>query len=59
MPTNTLKDRLILVVDDEPRMIQFVRMNLEAEGARVAQARMAWKRSTRCGNRFPTPWCST
>jgi two-component system KDP operon response regulator KdpE len=36
--TNPLKDRLILVVDDEPRMIQFVRMNLEAEGARVAQA---------------------
>lgn len=35
---NPLKDRLILVVDDEPRMIQFVRMNLEAEGARVIQA---------------------
>ncbi len=38
MPTNPLKDKLVLVVDDEPRMIQFVRMNLEAEGARVAQA---------------------
>ena len=38
MATNPLKDRLILVVDDEPRMIQFVRMNLEAEGARVLQA---------------------
>ena len=31
-------DRLILVVDDEPRMIQFIRMNLELEGYRVIQA---------------------
>ncbi len=38
MPGTSLKDKLILVVDDEPRMIQFVRMNLEAEGARVAEA---------------------
>jgi len=28
----------ILVVDDEPRMIQFIRMNLELEGFRVRQA---------------------
>ena len=28
----------ILVVDDEPRMIQFIRMNLELEGFRVIQA---------------------
>lgn len=28
----------ILVVDDEPRMIQFIRMNLELEGYRVVQA---------------------
>lgn len=38
MQTNPLKDKLILVVDDEPRMVQFVRMNLEAEGARVVAA---------------------
>ncbi len=38
MPTNPLKDKLILIVDDEPRMLQFVRMNLEAEGARVMTA---------------------
>jgi two-component system KDP operon response regulator KdpE len=31
-------DKLILVVDDEPRMIQFIRMNLELEGYRVLQA---------------------
>jgi two-component system KDP operon response regulator KdpE len=31
-------DKLILVVDDEPRMIQFIRMNLELEGYRVVQA---------------------
>jgi two-component system KDP operon response regulator KdpE len=33
-----LDDKLILVVDDEPRMIQFIRMNLELEGYRVIQA---------------------
>jgi two-component system KDP operon response regulator KdpE len=31
-------DKLILVVDDEPRMVRFVRMNLELEGYRVAEA---------------------
>jgi two-component system KDP operon response regulator KdpE len=31
-------DKLILVVDDEPRMIQFIRMNLELERYRVIQA---------------------
>ena len=31
-------NELILVVDDEPRMIQFIRMNLELEGYRVIQA---------------------
>jgi two-component system KDP operon response regulator KdpE len=30
--------KLILVVDDEPRMVRFVRMNLELEGYQVAQA---------------------
>jgi two-component system KDP operon response regulator KdpE len=33
-----LKDKLILVVDDEPRMIDFMRMNLELEGCRVISA---------------------
>jgi DNA-binding response OmpR family regulator len=31
-------NKLILVVDDEPRMIRFIRMNLELEGYRVAEA---------------------
>jgi CheY-like chemotaxis protein len=30
--------RLILVVDDEPRMRKFMQMNLELEGFRVAEA---------------------
>jgi len=30
--------KLILVVDDEPRMLKFVRMNLELEGFRVIEA---------------------
>ncbi len=33
-----LRDLLILVVDDEPRMINFMRMNLELEGCRVISA---------------------
>jgi two-component system KDP operon response regulator KdpE len=33
-----LKDRMVLVVDDEPRMINFMRMNLELEGCRVITA---------------------
>lgn len=39
---NTLEQtapRLILVVDDEPRMIRFIRMNLELEGYQVLEAR--------------------
>jgi len=33
-----LNDKTILVVDDEPRMVRFVRMNLELEGCRVIDA---------------------
>lgn len=33
-----LKDKLILVVDDEPRMVSFMRLNLELEGCRVISA---------------------
>ena len=33
------RSRLILVVDDEPRMIRFIRMNLELEGYQVVEAK--------------------
>ncbi|HEY1016036.1 MAG TPA: response regulator transcription factor [Herpetosiphonaceae bacterium] len=33
-----LKEKLVLVVDDEPRMVTFMRVNLEAEGCRVISA---------------------
>lgn len=33
-----LKDRLILVVDDEERMVRFIRLNLEHDGFRVIEA---------------------
>ena len=33
-----LKEKLVLVVDDEPRIISFMRMNLELEGCRVIAA---------------------
>jgi two-component system KDP operon response regulator KdpE len=32
------EDKLILIVDDEPRMIKFIRLNLELEGYRVGEA---------------------
>lgn len=32
------EQQLILVVDDEPRLVKFVRMNLELEGFRVSEA---------------------
>jgi two-component system, OmpR family, KDP operon response regulator KdpE len=37
-PRVELRDLLILVVDDETRMINFMRMNLELEGCRVISA---------------------
>ena len=36
--SNKSDKKLILVVDDEPRMTKFVRMNLELEGYRVSEA---------------------
>ncbi len=36
--SNPSDKKLVLVVDDEPRMTKFVRMNLELEGYRVAEA---------------------
>jgi len=38
MMDNRLKDRQILVVDDEERMVRFIRLNLEHDGFRVAEA---------------------
>jgi two-component system KDP operon response regulator KdpE len=35
----TAADKLILIVDDEARMVRFVRMNLELEGYQVADAK--------------------
>jgi len=38
MPRNEFAGKLILVVDDEPRMIKFIQTNLEMEGFRVSSA---------------------
>jgi DNA-binding response OmpR family regulator len=38
MGDNHLKDRRILVVDDEERMVRFIRLNLEHDGFRVIEA---------------------
>lgn len=38
MSENRLRDRRILVVDDEERMVRFIRLNLEHDGFRVSEA---------------------
>jgi two-component system KDP operon response regulator KdpE len=38
MPETTFTDRRILVVDDEDRMVRFIRLNLEHDGFRVFEA---------------------
>ena len=38
MADNRFRDRRILVVDDEERMVRFIRLNLEHDGFRVAEA---------------------
>jgi two-component system KDP operon response regulator KdpE len=38
MAENIFKDRRILVVDDEERMVRFIRLNLEHDGFRVSEA---------------------
>ena len=38
MPDNRITDRKILVVDDEERMVRFIRLNLEHDGFQVIEA---------------------
>ncbi len=38
MVDNQYRDRKILVVDDEERMVRFIRLNLEHDGFRVIEA---------------------
>jgi len=38
MPDSALKNRRILVVDDEERMVRFIRLNLEQDGFQVLEA---------------------
>ncbi len=38
MAENTFKNRRIMVVDDEERMVRFIRLNLEHDGFRVTEA---------------------
>jgi len=45
--------KLVLVVDDEPRMIRFIRMNLELEGYRVIEANNGLKALDRVRQDLP------
>jgi two-component system KDP operon response regulator KdpE len=38
MPDNRFKNYRILVVDDEERMVRFIRLNLEQDGFRISEA---------------------
>jgi two-component system, OmpR family, KDP operon response regulator KdpE len=51
--TNLLKNKLVLVVDDEPRMVRFIRMNLEVEGARVSEANNGLEAITKVRDELP------
>ncbi|GIV96109.1 MAG: hypothetical protein KatS3mg057_0766 [Herpetosiphonaceae bacterium] len=49
-PKVELKDKLVLIVDDEARMRSFMQMNLELEGCR-GDYRSQWQRGDRQGTR--------
>jgi DNA-binding response OmpR family regulator len=51
--SNRSDKKLILVVDDEPRMTKFVRMNLELEGYRVAEAANGLEALEKVKNELP------
>lgn len=51
--TEASDKKLILVVDDEPRMTKFVRMNLELEGYRVAEAANGLEALDKVKNELP------
>ena len=52
MPPREPRHR-ILVVDDEPRMIRFIRMNLELEGYQVSQASNGFEALTKLRDDLP------
>ena len=53
MSIQTADKKLVLVVDDEPRMTKFVRMNLELEGYRVAEAANGLEALEKVKNELP------
>jgi two-component system KDP operon response regulator KdpE len=48
-----LRDKLMLVVDDEMHMVKFMRMNLELEGCRVVSASNGWEALERAREDMP------
>ena len=48
-----VQSRTILVVDDEPRMIEFIRMNLELEGYRVTSAASGYEALRKLAEEIP------
>jgi two-component system KDP operon response regulator KdpE len=48
------KNRSILVVDDEERMVRFIRLNLEHDGFQVVSAYRGYAALDGSGRRCPT-----
>ncbi len=53
MPESSYKNRRILVVDDEERMVRFIRLNLEHDGFRVTEAYRGAQAMDRLRNSLP------
>ncbi len=53
MPETSFKNRRILVVDDEERMVRFIRLNLEHDGFRVTEAYRGAQAMDRLRNSLP------
>jgi DNA-binding response OmpR family regulator len=53
MADTTLRNRRILVVDDEERMVRFIRLNLEHDGFRVSEAYQGSQAIERLRNTLP------
>ena len=53
MPEDIFHNRKILVVDDEERMVRFIRLNLEHDGFQVIEATKVARRSNACGITSP------
>jgi CheY-like chemotaxis protein len=58
MTDNQFANRRILVVDDEERMVHFIRLNLEHDGFQVIEAFTGQQAMDRSRENLPIWYCS-